>query len=638
MKDEDCKVIAVCLSKIHQETQQQLIYSIYDRALELGYSIIVINSFNDMYFGDRSALGQSKIFNLINYNLIDGIIILSETIKNKRVLYNISSNAQKHNIPLVSIDKKLDYAYNVLFSYENSMEKIIRHIVEDHKLTRINFIAGNNGNEFSEQRLNIYKKVLKENNIPIEEARIGYGDFWSKPTEKVVEGFLKSDLPLPQAIICANDTMAICTCEVLHKYGYSVPKDVIVTGFDGITQEKYHVPRLTTARQNNTEAGKCAVNILNKIFNGITPNKENIIYHDFIIASSCGCVPISPINSNVLTSELYNKLNEYIYYENQMQSMMSVMTDSQSISEMISKVPPFSNTLQATELWICVSENFLLSQTTNSLYDYEENPYNMLRVLVHSFKNDYSELPNFNVSEMLPNLLSILKKQDEKFLLFSPLHFQEKPIGYIVVATHPLYFEFNKHLLFSMAFSNILEIVQAHSELKQAIYKLEEMYIQDFLTGLMNRRGFYKNIGPKIKEVNIDITKKFMVISIDLNGLKYINDVFGHAEGDNALKTVARCMVSNSVKDEVCARFGGDEFIVAGVIEENSNYANEYINQFRSSIDYYNKYSNKPYEVGVSCGVYIGIPTKEADIDEMIKRADDIMYEEKSRTKYNHGR
>jgi diguanylate cyclase (GGDEF)-like protein len=180
--------------------------------------------------------------------------------------------------------------------------------------------------------------------------------------------------------------------------------------------------------------------------------------------------------------------------------------------------------------------------------------------------------------------------------------------------------------------------VQSHGELKQAISKLEEMYVQDYLTGLMNRRGFYKKLGEKISKLKQDSNKQFMVISIDLNGLKYINDVFGHGEGDNAIKTVARCMISNAVQDEICARFGGDEFVVAGIIEKDSNYADEYVTQFKNSIAYYNKYSNKPYEVGASCGVYIGLPTKEADVDEMIKRADDIMYEEKSHTQYKRGR
>jgi diguanylate cyclase (GGDEF)-like protein len=434
--------------------------------------------------------------------------------------------------------------------------------------------------------------------------------------------------------------MAIVTCEFLTSHGYRVPEDVVVTGFDGVAQEQYHTPRLTTAKQDNEKAGKLAVEIIDDAIHGKPLKKDYVVAHHVLIASSCGCKPVPPRNSNMLTLNLYNKLNSYKQFEKHMQEMISILTDTETLSEMISKTSSFIDRLAATELWICVRENFFNAEQHNPMYEYDDN-YGTLRVLVHKDHTTYNDLPNFHVSEMLPNLMSIYEKKDEHFLLFSPLHFQEKTIGYIAVATEPsqqYMLDFNNHMSFSLTFSNILEIVQSHGELKQAISKLEEMYVQDYLTGLMNRRGFYKKLGEKISKLKQDSNKQFMVISIDLNGLKYINDVFGHGEGDNAIKTVARCMISNAVQDEICARFGGDEFVVAGIIEKDSNYADEYVTQFKNSIAYYNKYSNKPYEVGASCGVYIGLPTKEADVDEMIKRADDIMYEEKSHTQYKRGR
>lgn len=637
MDNKDFKIIALCVTEVQKSTQFSLMKYIYEATDKLGYKLIVINAFNDMYFGDRSSVGESKIFNIINYSMIDGIIVLGETIKNNRVLYTILSEAERNNIPLVSIDKKLHYGYSVTFSYADAMEQIVRHIVEHHKLTRINFIAGVEGNEFSDDRLNVYKKVLQENNIPIEPERIGYGDFWYFPTQKVLEKFLQSKLEFPQAIICANDTMAMVTCEFLNNHGYKVPKDVIVTGFDGIRQEEYHTPRLTTAKQDNESAGKCAVQIIHDVLNGKKTKMDYVIPHKMIVAGSCNCVSTSSTNSNVLTMELSNSIDSFMCFEDSMQEMVSTLTDTETLSEMISKMPKFIDILATTEVWICVREEFLNSGQNTNTYEYNDN-YGMLRVLSHKDHETYSDIPNFHVSQMLPNLFDVLNKYDEHFIIFSPLHFQEKTIGYIAVATDPLKFDFNKYMLFSKTLSNILEIVQSHGELKQAISKLEEMYIQDYMTGLMNRRGFYKHLNSKIQQLNKSINQECMVISIDLNGLKYINDVFGHSEGDNAIKTVARCMVSNAVKDEICARFGGDEFVVVGIIEKGSDYAQEYVNQFKNSIAYYNKHSNKPYEVGASCGIYIGLPTKEADIDEMIKRADDIMYEEKSKTKYKRGR
>jgi diguanylate cyclase (GGDEF)-like protein len=97
-------------------------------------------------------------------------------------------------------------------------------------------------------------------------------------------------------------------------------------------------------------------------------------------------------------------------------------------------------------------------------------------------------------------------------------------------------------------------------------------------------------------------------------------------------------MQSCAIKDEVCARFGGDEFIVASVIDTDSSYPKEYVERLKSSIEGYNQISGKPYKVGASCGVLVGRPQSEREVDAMIKSADDIMYAEKRNSKYQRGR
>ena len=273
MNEENKKVIALYLTKINIETQHQIYVSVYQRIKELGYALVLINTSNDMYHYNGLSTGDGDIFSLVNYDLIDGVIILSETIKDDIILSNIISSVKSHNVPIVSIDKHIPEVYNINFDYSEAMEKIVRHIVEYHKCRRVNFIAGIKGNSFSEERVDAYRKVLIENGIPVEEDRIGYGDFWDMPTVKALDTFFSSDLELPEAIICANDTMAITTCEYLNNKGYKIPDDIIVTGFDGIEPERYHIPRLTNAKQNNELAGKTAVDILHQIFTGITPTQ-----------------------------------------------------------------------------------------------------------------------------------------------------------------------------------------------------------------------------------------------------------------------------------------------------------------------------------------------------------------------------
>lgn len=115
-----------------------------------------------------------------------------------------------------------------------------------------------------------------------------------------------------------------------------------------------------------------------------------------------------------------------------------------------------------------------------------------------------------------------------------------------------------------------------------------------------------------------------------MDRLKYVNDNFGHTEGDCAIKTVAASLLYNG-GDIACSRFGGDEF---AVIAAGSNFEpEEYIARVRGYLDEYNRKSGKPYPVGISVGWESSLTGTPADIDEMIRTADSRMYEDKRKRK-----
>ena len=129
----------------------------------------------------------------------------------------------------------------ICHNYNSGFEQMVRHVIEEHGVRRVNMLAGFEGNELSDARLQVFKKVLQENGIPVEEERIGYGQFWDTPAQQEMERFLQSELPMPEAIICANDAMALVACNVLEKAGYRVPEDVIVTKGDVSGEKKGYV-------------------------------------------------------------------------------------------------------------------------------------------------------------------------------------------------------------------------------------------------------------------------------------------------------------------------------------------------------------------------------------------------------------
>ena len=182
----------------------------------------------------------------------------------------------------------------------------------------------------------------------------------------------------------------------------------------------------------------------------------------------------------------------------------------------------------------------------------------------------------------------------------------------------------------------IFENRRIQRDLQSSVNRLEFLYSRDMLTGLYNRHGIQKYFESFFDEC-IEKGTGLAVIIVDMDGLKQINDNYGHHEGDYAIKAIASALMASSGDDEICTRAGGDEFVILA-----KNYdilrANDYVRKVRDYISAKVKAENKLYNVEVSVGVHIADPSKE-DREERfdqyqlfaryLKIADKAMYDEK---------
>ncbi|UCE41291.1 MAG: GGDEF domain-containing protein [Candidatus Aminicenantes bacterium] len=169
----------------------------------------------------------------------------------------------------------------------------------------------------------------------------------------------------------------------------------------------------------------------------------------------------------------------------------------------------------------------------------------------------------------------------------------------------------------------------AEEELKGALYKLETLSLADDLTGLYNRRGFFTIAVEHFKMADRQREKMFLLF-MDLDNLKNINDTFGHHMGDQALVCVSDILKGNFRSVDVKGRMGGDEFAVflVGASREGMEAAES---RLRKKIEMFNENKEKPFQLSVSMGASYYDPLHPCTIDELLVRADKIMYEEKRR-------
>jgi diguanylate cyclase (GGDEF)-like protein len=166
------------------------------------------------------------------------------------------------------------------------------------------------------------------------------------------------------------------------------------------------------------------------------------------------------------------------------------------------------------------------------------------------------------------------------------------------------------------------------SELEKANEEIHKLSITDELTGLNNRRGFYLRTEAALRTARRQETGCVLVF-LDVDGLKTVNDKHGHDMGDSLLADVAAVLQKNLRRSDVLARVGGDEFC-AFVIDPDCD-ATRLRERICEGFDTFNKTSDRPYQLSASIGL-VQVPVHGADsetVDELLARADELMYEEK---------
>lgn len=160
---------------------------------------------------------------------------------------------------------------------------------------------------------------------------------------------------------------------------------------------------------------------------------------------------------------------------------------------------------------------------------------------------------------------------------------------------------------------------------------LRILSLVDELTGLYNRRGFM-TLAEHQARLSRRKQSALYLIFADLDGMKTINDTYGHKEGDQALIQTAHLLKETFRGSDIIARMGGDEFAIVA-IEPAPSSAEMIAQRFQDNIAGYNAKRGKPYALSISIGVVDCSPGESCSIEDMLARADALMYQQKAQRK-----
>ncbi len=180
----------------------------------------------------------------------------------------------------------------------------------------------------------------------------------------------------------------------------------------------------------------------------------------------------------------------------------------------------------------------------------------------------------------------------------------------------------------------VLARVKTHLKLKQLRDELEKLANEDPLTGISNRRSFFKKANTLFSKVKSDCLPLYL-FAVDIDKFKEINDTFGHDVGDAVIRVFVDIVKKELGEDDCFARFGGDEFVVM-MIRMSKERALTVVKRIQDNIAETHLLLGSAVKFTVSIGM-AEVEHFDEDIDTMIKRADMNLYKEK-RSKRDHAR
>lgn len=554
--------------------------------------------------------------------------------------------------PIVSIaaDLPFDDVHYTTSDCTQAYNQVIEHLVKEHGCKNIGFLSAAETNSAEGiARLAAFKKALKNNNLAFNPDNVIEAMFIREAAYTITREKYKSKEDIKvDAFLAANDLMAEGCMKALQELGVKVPKDVKIVGFDDSVRASFTSPSLSTIDQNVAGQGYAAAEIAWKILNGEKLPRETKTATEPIYRQSCGCVKSSNI-SFVSRNQAGEIVENHHINSNTIEEYTESSRDITGIYTLIDTfhknhtLEDFFNSLTA------IAGQLKFASMSVVLYD---EP-------VYFKKSDKIEIPDKAYLKVFIEGDRQIIPYDEKGIetnphknlippafhsvtpgtyIVHPIFAGEKQYGYLMVKPTDSKFQMH-HVYLKLiinAIANAWEYTQAlnknealTSRNERLLRNNQELNFQnsiDELTQVLNRRGFMEKAEKELKKA-VKNGQSGMVFFADMDGLKKINDTYGHKVGDLAIQTEARVLSAAFRNSDIVGRLSGDEFAIL-----STGLTKGYLSAIRTRIEQLNlllsQEAGLPVTLSLSLG-HVAFTPEKSNLDALLSRADEKLYEEK---------
>ena len=581
----------------------------------------------------RTAInaGQLNIYSLADLNEYDGLIVFSNLLNNIPTAEKLCRDAKEKGFPVVSIGMKLDGIPYVGNNNEEGMRALVEHLISEHNVSDIVYIGGAKEHVDTIDRARVVREVMTAHGYEMPDSKIYYGDWINEKPIAITDELVSSGKGLPDAIVCANDIMALAVTSRLIELGYKLPDDVIVTGFDHIGEGDISYPALTTVDQDYESIGYRSCELLYDIIDGNTNDINTSVSSKLVVGESCGCNkgPESPFNicRQEYCRGIHSKNKMASFFNRFMRSERTAILESTDYDDMKNNLNAFyisNNDYFRGNFFLMLNEYYFDDASAEDSEALSEG-YKADFDTTVAILNGKDAVDAIDKRIRMPGFIK--KKGEQHIYFFYPLQNDEYNFGYVtfVDGTYIIQEDFRIHEYLEKMEQTLMQF-RLNMKLEMVNKELRFLYDKDPMTGLYNRFCFVSHAIPLVEESKAH-RKNALVMFADINDLKKINDRYGHAFGDRAIKTVAEAVKESISNDNAIGiRYGGDEFLIIAA-NANSRYAEKIKRDIVSRIERENSLGINPVKFSVSIGYVLTDPKSDKSVIDYVDEADMLMYE-----------
>lgn len=580
------------------------------------------------------------LMSFVNKNNLDGIIFATATLSNNSktdLPRLVESIKMLPPIPKVSVGLEIEGIPTIKIDSRKAMKELVSHLVEVHGCKKFVIMRCDSGNFESLDREKCALETLSGYGITVDPKWILSGNFSFDHAYSSMNNFLRANPGVPfDAVICLNDSMAMGVMNCLEDNNIKIPDQVKITGFDNVFETSTGELNITTIDQRIDDFAYSAMKTVCSIIDGERVPPLHLFDASLVVRHSCGCSS-EPISEEcVYDLAVKRRYDIFRLGGNQLYMLHYFLMETQT-------PVPLENLYSRLHYSLCLFDvqGMVLVLYNHSVYFEKGTEFkrpDVARVAMSFFNEKSFERPDITINpnaRILPP--EIMEKMDGGYTLF-PIYAECFQYGYMFLrlGRYERIFYQTVIELISKEIVTSIKITGEQTEknslknqnvtLEQYSEKMHRLSFTDEMTGLLNRRGFYEYARRQI-DASIEAGRTGLVIYCDMDGLKKINDTYGHDFGDRAIKYEAQILKSVFRSTDISARLGGDEFAVLACDMKIKDFP-RIKRAMAQECDKINAGSLEPFTLSVSVGCAEFSATRK-DIDDLLNNADSSQYEDK---------